>query len=158
MGWRIIRNRKGDIFFLTWKIFWTSQPWYFLSASSYALVTLTRMRLGLFSSLSPSAKLCSRICIKRSPLQEKHGIHFVEIIIQPSIWKFNMQCDQGALTSSATSEPTWLRLWATRPDARPAQPPRCPAGWRTERDPSHTPLLFSEIAHLDWECVSELHP
>lgn len=34
-------------------------------------MTLTRMWLGLFSSLSPSARLCRRICMKRRPLQER---------------------------------------------------------------------------------------
>lgn len=34
-------------------------------------MTFTLMRLGLFSSLSPSARLCRRTCMKRRPLQER---------------------------------------------------------------------------------------
>lgn len=59
---------------LTLKIFWTIQPWYLFSACSYALMTFTRIKLGLFSSFSPSARLCRRIWMKRRPLQGRGSL------------------------------------------------------------------------------------
>lgn len=94
MSQLIRKNTKRDIF-LTLKTFWTIHPWYFFSACSYALMMLTRMRLGLFSSLSPSAKLCRRIWMKRRPLQERPSILIfffkkrTACLLQPCSRKFN---------------------------------------------------------------------
>lgn len=47
---------------------------------------------------------------------------------------------QGGLTFSATSELTWLQLWATVMHGPLALPPQCPAGSRTSQDPLGTLL------------------
>lgn len=56
------------------KTFWTIQPWYLFSACSYALTTLARIKFGLFSSFSPSTRLCRRIWMKRRPLQGRGSL------------------------------------------------------------------------------------